>query len=321
MKKTNFDRNLEEQLQDPEFAERFEAAGEAWEVAIEIARLREEAGLSQKELAQRLGTTQQQVSRLESPAYEGHSLSMLHRVAKALNARVHVAFKPEQAPPMHVAEDSRKYGPDLSESAKSVPHKWTNRNAPPVIHIIAGSNGAGKTTFARQILPNTGVDEFLNADLIAAGLSPLHPETSVFEAGRLLLKRWHALASKGQSFAFETTLSGRTYADMLSTARQEGFVIRLTYLWIPSVNIALKRIRNRVKKGGHNVPEKDVRRRYPVSLRHFFQIYLPLADDAALWDVSVKPPRLVADWFGNKLTIHHPTTYERIQKQIVEDQI
>ncbi len=94
MRKTNFDKYLQEQLKDPEFAERFEAAGEAWEVALEIARLREEAGLSQTELAKRLGTTQQQISRLESPAYEGHSLSMLRRVASVLDADVKVVFEP-----------------------------------------------------------------------------------------------------------------------------------------------------------------------------------------------------------------------------------
>lgn len=105
MKKTNFDRYLEEQLQDQDFAERFKAAGEAWHVSLQLARLREHAGLSQKELAARLGTTQQQISRLESPAYEGHSLSMLRRVAAALHARVSVVLEPlpepQQSPVVH----------------------------------------------------------------------------------------------------------------------------------------------------------------------------------------------------------------------------
>src|SRR5438552_6936501 len=95
MRKTNFDRYLEEQLQDPAFAERFERAGEAWDVALQVAALREKAGLSQKDLARKLKTTQQQISRLESPSYEGHSLSMLRRVAKALRARVRVVLEPE----------------------------------------------------------------------------------------------------------------------------------------------------------------------------------------------------------------------------------
>jgi DNA-binding XRE family transcriptional regulator len=96
MKKTNFDQYLEEQLQDPAFADRFDRAGEAWDVALQIATLRREAGLSQKELAKLLKTSQQQISRLESPGYEGHSLSMLRRVAEALHARVRVVFEPEK---------------------------------------------------------------------------------------------------------------------------------------------------------------------------------------------------------------------------------
>ena len=107
MKTTNFDRYLEEQLKDPGFAERFEAAGEAWEVSLEIARLREEAGLSQKELAARLGTTQQQISRLESPSYEGHSLSMLRRVAAALDAQMKVVFEPLQGKKLSAVREKR----------------------------------------------------------------------------------------------------------------------------------------------------------------------------------------------------------------------
>ena len=111
MKKTNFDSYLGEQLKDPEFAERFRRAGEAWDVALQLAALREQAGLSQKELARLLHTSQQQISRLESPAYEGHSLSMLRRVARALNARVKVVLEPLPAARPHmVAEAPAQYG-------------------------------------------------------------------------------------------------------------------------------------------------------------------------------------------------------------------
>jgi transcriptional regulator with XRE-family HTH domain len=111
MKRTNFDAYLEEQLQDKDFAERFQRAGEAWDVALQIAALRKDAGVSQKELARRLGTSQQQISRLESPAYEGHSLSMLRRVAKVLHAEVHVAFEPVPSTRPHaVAEAAAHYG-------------------------------------------------------------------------------------------------------------------------------------------------------------------------------------------------------------------
>jgi len=108
--KTNFDSYLEEQLRDPDFAERFEKAGEAWDIAIQLAALREEQGLSQKELAQRVGTTQQQISRLESPSYEGHSLSMLRRVAEALGTHVHVTLDAVRGPRGAVAESRATYG-------------------------------------------------------------------------------------------------------------------------------------------------------------------------------------------------------------------
>src|ERR1039458_8855429 len=110
MKKTNFDRYLEEQMQDPDFAERFKQAGEAWDVALQIAALREKAGLSQRDLARKLRTSQQQISRLESPSYEGHSLSMLRRVAKVLGATVHVAFETSgQTAPMILSESKIPY--------------------------------------------------------------------------------------------------------------------------------------------------------------------------------------------------------------------
>lgn len=107
MKKTNFDSYLEEQLKDPAFADRFERAGDAWDVALQLAALREKAGLSQKELARKLKTSQQQVSRLESPAYEGHSLSMLRRVAEALGATVHVTFEPKHPTGAMVLSDKK----------------------------------------------------------------------------------------------------------------------------------------------------------------------------------------------------------------------
>ena len=123
MKKTNFDRYLEQQLNDPAFAARFKQAGEAWDVALQIAALREQAGLSQQELADLLHTSQQQISRLESPGYEGHSLSMLRRVAAALKARVRVVIEPEAAP-LQVAEAPAPYG---ANSAPGIPRRSSAR--------------------------------------------------------------------------------------------------------------------------------------------------------------------------------------------------
>jgi len=142
----------------------------------------------------------------------------------------------------------------------------------PVIYVIGGPNGAGKTTFAREFLPAANVVEFLNADLLAAGLSPLQPSTMAVRSARLLLGRWRELLTLRRSFAFESTLSGRTYAGMLRTARTAGYEVRLCYLWLPNVAMSLSRVRQRVRKGGHDVPAADLRRRFFPSLRNFFSL-------------------------------------------------
>lgn len=142
---------------------------------------------------------------------------------------------------------------------------------PPIIYVIAGPNGAGKTTFAREFLPEAEVVEFLNADLLAAGLSPLSPPTAAVRASRLLLSRWKELAAAGRDFAFESTLSGRTYARMLREAKEAGYKVRLCYLWLPNVSLSLRRVSERVRKGGHDVPAADVRRRFRPSGRNFFR--------------------------------------------------
>lgn len=122
----------------------------------------------------------------------------------------------------------------------------------PVIYVIGGPNGAGKTTFAREFLPAAKVVEFLNADLLAAGLSPLQPSTMAVRSARLLLGRWRELVTLRRDFAFESTLSGRTYAGMLRAARAAGFEVRRCYLWLPNVTMSLSRVRQRVRKGGRH---------------------------------------------------------------------
>ncbi len=186
---------------------------------------------------------------------------------------------------------------------------------PPTIYVLGGPNGAGKTTFAREFLPVADIVEFLNSDLLAAGLAPLRPEMMASRAARLLLIRWRELLRDRRSFAFESTLSGRTYAAMLRHARQSGFRIRLCYLWLPSPAFCLRRVRQRVRMGGHNVLEHDVRRRFLPSLRNFFSLYLPLAHEALLFQSGSNPPRLVASWRGNTAAIAKPQIFETIQKQ------
>ena len=186
----------------------------------------------------------------------------------------------------------------------------------PVIYVIGGPNGAGKTTFAREFLPAANVVEFLNADLLAAGLSPLQPSTMAVRSARLLLGRWRELLALRRNFAFESTLSGRTYAGMLRAARAAGYEVRLCYLWLPNVAMSLGRVRQRVRKGGHDVPEADLRRRFLPSLRNFFSLYLPLADEALLFNAAGSPPKLIARWQGRTALLIEPEIYDRIQNQI-----
>jgi predicted ABC-type ATPase len=165
----------------------------------------------------------------------------------------------------------------------------------PQVHIIAGPNGAGKTTFARAYLPlYAGCVQFVNADLIASGLSPFAPETAAVTAGRLVLAQIRRLASQRVDFAFETTLSGRGYGPMLQRLKGQGFSICLYFLWLPTVLAAIERVANRVRHGGHGVPETDIRRRYQRSVQNFLHVYRSLADSWILMDNSGPSPKIIA---------------------------
>ena len=164
------------------------------------------------------------------------------------------------------------------------------------IIIIAGPNGAGKTTFAAEFLPNEGnCPAFVNADLIAAGLNPLGGATVDVQAGRLMLRQIHRLVQCGGSFAFETTLSGRGYARRIPRWRQLGYRVELMFLWLPTSDMAIARVAQRVAEGGHEVPEAVVRRRYEAGWRNFETLYRQLVDAWALYDNSEAEPRLVAE--------------------------
>jgi predicted ABC-type ATPase len=165
----------------------------------------------------------------------------------------------------------------------------------PTIYLIAGCNGAGKTTFAKEFLPSIGVVRFLNADEIARGLSPLRPEAVAFKAGRLLLSELRELINRHETFALESTLSGRTYVNLFEKAKRRGYVIELHFIWIPDPREAIRRVRQRVIEGGHHVPTEDIRRRFARSIEHFLNDYAPLADRWALWDNSTPPAKLLAN--------------------------
>ena len=165
----------------------------------------------------------------------------------------------------------------------------------PKIYLVAGCNGAGKTTFAKEFLPSIGVIRFLNADEIARGLSPLKPEAAAFKAGRLLLNELRELIDRHETFALESTLSGRTYVKLFKKAKQRSYAIELHYVWIPDVREAIRRVRQRVIEGGHDVPAEDIRRRFARSSQHLLDDYAPLASKWFLWDNSTPPAKLLAE--------------------------
>jgi len=170
------------------------------------------------------------------------------------------------------------------------------KTTPPTLYLFAGSNGAGKTTFAkaylRQIDP---IPRFLNADEIARGLSPLAPQTLALRAGKLLLHEIQGCLESRKSFGLESTLSGTTYAKLLQQAKLSGYQIEIHYLWIATPALAIRRIAQRVKMGGHSIPDSDVKRRFTRSLANFLEVYAPLADDWTFRNNCTQPPSLLFD--------------------------
>jgi predicted ABC-type ATPase len=166
------------------------------------------------------------------------------------------------------------------------------------IIIIAGPNGAGKTTFANEFLPEIGMESFINADLIAADLSPANQDEVAFTAARKMLEKIDGQISMNQSFVIESTLSGRIYAKKIREWQSNGYEVILIYLALHDVRLAIERVAERVKQGGHNVPEAIIRRRYVKGMENFYSIYRALVDEWAIYDNSGAHPQLVK-WSNN----------------------
>lgn len=183
-------------------------------------------------------------------------------------------------------------------------------------YIIAGPNGAGKTTFATEFLPlYANCRNFINPDLLARAYSPFDPDAGMLRAGRTALERIAEFTKARVDFAFETTLSGRSYVQLLRKMKTVGFRLHLFYLWIPSPELALLRIRYRVQSGGHNVPEPDVRRRFGRTLTNLFAHYRPLLDTLHFFDNSSDTPRLIfKDEFGETV-VNEAALYEQLRGQ------
>jgi predicted ABC-type ATPase len=183
-------------------------------------------------------------------------------------------------------------------------------------YIIAGPNGAGKTTFATKFLPvYAECRNFINPDLLARAYSPFDPDAGMLRAGRVVLERIAEFTQARKDFAFETTLSGRAYVPLLRRVKERGFRLHMFYLWIPSVDLALFRIRDRVESGGHNVPEPDVRRRFGRTLRNLFALYRPLLDTLHFFDNSSETPRLVFKDDAGQAIINDGPLYERLRQE------
>jgi predicted ABC-type ATPase len=184
--------------------------------------------------------------------------------------------------------------------------------------VLAGPNGAGKTTASRSLLAETlKVFTFVNADVIAQGLAGFDPDSAAIEAGRIMLDRVHTLAEQRVDFALETTLAGRTLAGWLKELRQTGYRIHLIYFWLESADLAIARVADRVRLGGHGIPEATIRRRYVRSIRNFFQLYRSAVNSWQLYDNSVSnTPRLVAqtDERGNE-SISIETIWLQVQRE------
>lgn len=165
----------------------------------------------------------------------------------------------------------------------------------PILYIIAGPNGAGKTTSAESMLPGVlNCIEFVNADLIARGISPYNPESVAIQAGRIMLSRINELMNSGVDFVMETTLSTLSYANFIRECKQKEYEIVLIFVWLNHPDIAKKRVKQRVEKGGHNIPENVIERRYYKGIRNLNKIFLPLSSEWVIADNSGEVMEVVA---------------------------
>ena len=183
------------------------------------------------------------------------------------------------------------------------------------LYVIAGCNGAGKTTASFTILPEIlNCKEFVNADEIAKGISPFQPETVSFEAGRIMLNRINDLIKDNKSFAFETTLATKSYRNKIIDAKKKGYHVTLLYFWLQNVELAIERVKTRVTEGGHNIENKIIRRRYKRGLINLFEIYLPIIDELMIFDNSEAKPELIAEkQINTELIIRNGSKFNQLK--------
>jgi predicted ABC-type ATPase len=187
---------------------------------------------------------------------------------------------------------------------------------PPTCWVIAGPNGAGKTTYALRYLPRTaGCKRFINADLIAAGLAPLAPQSQQLAAGRIFLMEVDAAIRAREDFAFETTLAGRGHLALIRRLKSTGWRVKLVYLALPDVRVSMQRVAERVAHGGHDISEADILRRFPRSLANLLGPYSDVADLTICFMNMNQRTELVFDQQGGKRSIHHAAHYRLIEQE------
>jgi len=185
------------------------------------------------------------------------------------------------------------------------------------VYIIAGPNGSGKTTFAKTFLPEYAkCDRFINADLIAAGLSPFSPQQVAIKSGKLVLEQIKECSANGVDFGFETTMSGVTYLKYFKMLKEKGYKISIFFLWIPSLQLAVARVKDRVAQGGHNVPTEDIKRRFERSMDKFFKEYRLLTDEWILFNNEGVSPQIIAKKQNNHIDVVNRVLFEKITNKI-----
>jgi predicted ABC-type ATPase len=188
------------------------------------------------------------------------------------------------------------------------------------VFVIGGPNGAGKTTVSNRLLPTAlGLNEFLNADEIARGLSPFNPDAYAVPAGRLMIDRIDRNVAAGKSFAFETTCAGHRQAKLLRACRAAGYRITFIFLWLPSPHAARQRVAQRVARGGHLIPDEVIMRRYASGLHNMRHVFLPLADVAAIYDNSGHIPLLIAEKRAGELQVSDSARWALIEEATREN--
>ena len=185
------------------------------------------------------------------------------------------------------------------------------------LYIIAGCNGAGKTTASFTILPEIlNCKEFVNADEIAKGLSPFQPEKVSFEAGRIMINRINELLEINNNFAFETTLATKSYKSKVILAQKKNYTVTLLFFWLQNVDLAIERVKTRVKEGGHNIETEVIRRRYSSGIKNLFSIYLSVDDEVLIYDNSGGKPELIAEkTLESEITVLDEFKFNKLKSQ------